>query len=115
VYRTPEIFGDGTQTNLCIVFSDPTAMKPWLACSVDRLPDLHYVGAAAGAVCVPLQSIGPDGFEDNVTDWALKQFQQHYGKAPPPQPSPSGLILTQSRTGWTRGDVSQRSSGCTSR
>lgn len=64
--------------NRCIVFTDPTAMKPWLVSAVDRLPDLHYVGAAAGAVCLPIQSFENDERVENVTDWALAQFRTHY-------------------------------------
>lgn len=66
-------------------------MKPWLACSVEQLPGLHYVGAAAGAVCLPLQFVGTDGYQDNITDWALKQFRDRYtsSKGIPLQPSPS--------------------------
>lgn len=53
-------------------------MKPWLVSAVDRLPDLHYVGAAAGAVCLPLQSFEVPEGADNITDWALNQFRAHY-------------------------------------
>lgn len=62
----------------CIVFTDPTGMKPWLISVVSRLPDLHYVGAAAGTVCVPRNTPGSKGDVDNVTDWALEQFRAHY-------------------------------------
>ena len=79
VYRTPEIFGDGTLTAPCIVVSDPSAQKPWMALAADRLPDLLFVGAAAGAVCLPRSTLSEgDTRHDNITDWALKQFQQHY-------------------------------------
>lgn len=50
---------DSLVENRCIVLTDPTAQKPWLVCAVDRIPDLHFVGAAAGAVCLPLHQ-----FED---------------------------------------------------
>lgn len=63
----------------CIVLTDPTAQKPWLACAVDRLPDLHFVGAAAGTVCLPAQRFEGDAkCVDNITDWALDQFKKHY-------------------------------------
>jgi predicted helicase len=77
--RTPKIFADGTARNRCLVLTDPTAQKPWMACSVDRLPDMHFVGAAAGTVCMPLKRYGAQGqIEDNITDWALDQFKKHY-------------------------------------
>ncbi|MEO5812090.1 MAG: type ISP restriction/modification enzyme [Rhodanobacter sp.] len=79
IYQQDSIFPIGKpESNKCVIVTDPSAMKPWLACSVDQLPDLHYVGAAAGAVCLPLQSVGIDGYQDNITDWALKQFKDRY-------------------------------------
>jgi len=40
---------------------------------------MHFVGAAAGTVCVPLERYGAQGqIEDNITDWALDQFKKHY-------------------------------------
>jgi predicted helicase len=68
--------------NPCIVVTDPTAMKPWLVCGVDKVPDLHYVGAAAGAVCLPLNGIESDRKQDNITDWALKKFKDRYKGEP---------------------------------
>jgi predicted helicase len=70
--------------NRCLVFTDPTAMKPWLVSAVDRLPDLHYVGAAAGTVCLPSKSFEAGEGVDNITDWALEQFRARYdtGKKP---------------------------------
>ena len=79
VYRTPDIFGDGSIESRCIVVSDPTAQKPWMTLASDRLPDLHFVGAAAGAVCLAAETIDEAGNRiDNITDWALAQFQKHY-------------------------------------
>ena len=44
-----ELFPSGSRAaNVCIVATDPTGMKPWLASAVALVPDLHYVGAAAG-------------------------------------------------------------------
>lgn len=81
-YQLPSIFGTGRAGNRCIVLTDATAQKPWMACAVDQVPDLHFVGAAAGTVCVPLQRLGSDGtLADNITDWALKQFAAHYANA----------------------------------
>ncbi len=77
--KTAGIFANGAARNRCVVLTDPTAQKPWMACSVDRLPDMHFVGAAAGTVCLPLERYGAHGqLEDNLTDWALDQFKKHY-------------------------------------
>ena len=78
-YQLPSIFGAGGVRNSCIVLTDATAQKPWMACAVNQVPDLHFVGAAAGTVCVPFQRLGSDAaLADNITDWALKQFAAHY-------------------------------------
>ena len=51
--------------------------------AVNRLPDLHFVGAAAGAVCFGQSTLTDDGQRlDNITDWALKQFGDHYKAGP---------------------------------
>jgi predicted helicase len=71
--------------NRCIVFTDPTGMKPWLISAVDHLPDLHYVGAAAGTVCMPIRSYEEMEGVDNITDWALEQFRIHYELAKKPK------------------------------
>ncbi len=79
VYRTPELFGDGTVRTPTVVITDPSAQKPWMCLAVNRLPDLHLVGAAAGSVCMPRSVVSAAGdLGENITHWALKQFQQHY-------------------------------------
>ncbi|HEX4954989.1 MAG TPA: type ISP restriction/modification enzyme [Thermoanaerobaculia bacterium] len=74
------MFPVGTQ-NQCIVLTDPTAQKPWLVLVVDDPPDLHLVGAAAGAVCLPLKTYDGVRSLDNITDWAVDQFTSHYAAA----------------------------------
>ena len=45
------------------------------------IPDLHLVGAGAGAQCFPFYTYSEDGTNrrENITDWALGQFQSQYG------------------------------------
>jgi predicted helicase len=63
-----------------IVFTDPTSQKPWLVAAVANIPDLHFVGAAAGTECLPLYRYSEDGTRhDNITDWALNKFRKQYG------------------------------------
>lgn len=79
VYQQDSIYPiEGLVSNRCIVLTDPTAQKPWLVCAVDRLPDLHFVGAAAGTVCLPAQRYEDDLSSDNITDWAHEQFKKNY-------------------------------------
>jgi predicted helicase len=82
IYQQDRLYPIDTKVeNTSIVFTDPAGQKPWLACIVDTLPDLHYVGAAAGTVCAPRYCFDSEGTRlDNITDWGLKQFQAHYEK-----------------------------------
>jgi predicted helicase len=74
----PQFFGAGGQErNRSIVFTDPTSQKPFMVNAVNECPDMHFVGAAAGAVVLPLVGGGGSAAE-NVTDWALDQFRKHY-------------------------------------
>lgn len=67
-----------------------------MSLAVDRLPDLHFVGAAAGAVCFGKTAIDESGQRvDNITDWALKQFGSHYKAGPGkrlPEPDKQGIF-----------------------
>ncbi len=66
-------------SNQSIVFSDPSAQKPFMTMSTDCCPDMHLVGAAAGSVVLPLKSIADGDTEAyNITDWGLEQFRKHY-------------------------------------
>ena len=79
-YRLPELFGaSGTRRVSTIVWSDPTSQKPFMCLAVDSLFDLHLVGAASGSVGASRSITSPDGDVDNITDWALDQFQSSYG------------------------------------
>lgn len=50
-----------------------------MACALDHLPDLHFVGAASGTVCLALETLGDKGSkQENITDWALDQFKKHF-------------------------------------
>ena len=79
-YQLPSMFGRGP--NPTLIFTDPFAQKPWMALSVDGVPDLHLVGAAAAAICTSRFRFNKEGDRlDNITDWALKSFADRYGKA----------------------------------
>ncbi len=80
--QTKAIFGnDGKNENTTIVFTDPTSQKPWMVTAADRVVDMHLVGAAAGASCLPRYRYSVSGDRvDNITDWALTKFKKRYGK-----------------------------------
>ncbi len=55
--------------------------KPFMALVSNVIPDLHLVGAGANAQCFPYYTYSEDGTDrrENITDWALSQFQATYG------------------------------------
>ncbi|MDP2827379.1 MAG: type ISP restriction/modification enzyme, partial [Sulfuricellaceae bacterium] len=85
-YFTTRLFGEsGQAVNRSLVLTDAGSQKPFMVQAVDSVLDYHYVGAAAAAVAMSLERIDSEGRRvDNLTDWALKQFRQHYE-----QPSPA--------------------------
>jgi predicted helicase len=92
LYQQDSIFPVlGEWDNKVIVYTQPGSQKPFMACSASTLPDLHFVGAAAGTECLPFWRYEEGQRVDNITDWALKQFTAHYKSAEPsPQRSPGG-------------------------
>jgi len=79
-YRQTSIFPIGKNSKNCvIVFTDPTAQKPWMTLASNYLVDLHLVGSGAGSVCLPLYRYTSSGERiDNITDWAVDQFRVAY-------------------------------------
>jgi predicted helicase len=60
--------------------------KDFNVLAADKLVDYHFNG---DSFCFPKFCIDESGNRaDNITDWALKQFRQHY-EQPSPQPSPA--------------------------
>jgi predicted helicase len=50
-----------------------------MAFASTTLGDLHLVGSASGAECLPLFVYDKEGERhDNITDWSLDQFRSHY-------------------------------------
>lgn len=80
LYQQDSIFPVcGQWKNTVIVYTNPGSQKPFMACAVSVLPDLCFVGGAAGTQCLPLYRYQDGRRVQNITDWALRQFQQHYG------------------------------------
>jgi predicted helicase len=92
IYQQDSIFPvEGAWDNKAIVYTQPGSQKPFMTCSVSTLPDLCFVGAAAGTGCLPFWRYESGNRVENITDWALKQFTAHYkATEPSPQPSPGG-------------------------
>ena len=64
--------------NLIVSLSGMADNKPFQCLATNALPDLHLTGDSQ---CFPLYTYALDGRlrRDNVTDWALAQFQAQYG------------------------------------
>jgi predicted helicase len=83
LYQQDQIFPvRGEWANTAIAYTQPGSQKDFMVCAVSRLPDLHFVGAAAGSECLPLYRYEDGQRHDNITDWALKQFTSHYKAGP---------------------------------
>jgi hypothetical protein len=66
------------KANITILHTAPDSQKPFLVYVGKCIPDLHFVGAAAGTTCLPLYRYDKEGERhDNITDWGLRQFQSH--------------------------------------
>lgn len=74
-YQWPEIFPIAeNRENLAICVNVGNA--PFNVLAVDKVTDYHLNGDAQ---CLPLYRYTADGERvDNITDWALAQFRQHY-------------------------------------
>jgi len=76
-------FPDGSKSqNLAITLTGKAGEKPFMALIVDTFPDSHITGAGTNAQCFPFYVYDEDGTNrrENITDWALSQFQEHYGE-----------------------------------
>ncbi len=79
VYQWASILPSRTDANRLILYTQPGSQKPFMVGAADTMCDLHFVGAAAGSECLPLTRYNNVGCRtDNITDWALDQFKQHY-------------------------------------
>jgi len=80
-YQIPNIFPlyQKQENKLITTMGDSTG-KPFFVLSINSLPDLNFVSPASGGTrCLPLYRYDSKGNRiENITDWGLKQFQNHY-------------------------------------
>ena len=97
-YLQPYFFptAEAEEENRVICVTDKGSDKPFMTLMTDTIPDLHVTGAATSAQCFPFYVYDEDGTNrrENITDWALEQFQMHYGA------SGSGPEQASSITKW---------------
>jgi predicted helicase len=79
-YQQHKFFPNPETKNLAISMTAIGSEKPFMCLMTAHLCDLHFNGAGAGAQCFPLYVYSEDGSgqQDNISDWALKEFQTHY-------------------------------------
>ncbi|MDZ4878755.1 MAG: hypothetical protein CLLPBCKN_008192 [Chroococcidiopsis cubana SAG 39.79] len=74
-YQLGQVFDRNCQ-NLLIGFTAPGSTKSFMTLASDRIPDYHLIGDSQ---CLPLYCYDENGDRvDNITDWGLEQFQNHY-------------------------------------
>jgi predicted helicase len=63
--------------NIAIHCTDAGTQSPFMLIATDKVPDSHLVGTTAK--CLSLYRYDENGNRiDNITDWGLTQFQNHY-------------------------------------
>lgn len=65
--------------NRAICFSDVGSRSGYVSMGINGPADLHFGAAVDGYQQVPLWRFVDGDKTDNITDWALKQFRDHYG------------------------------------
>lgn len=74
-----EEFFPAGKSNAAICFSDAGSRTNYVVLAVGGVADLHFGSSIDAYQQVPLARFDSAGNRaDNITDWALKQFQQHY-------------------------------------
>jgi predicted helicase len=81
--QIPAIFplkGDLEEQNRVITTMGDCSGKPFFVLCIKVLPDLNFVSPASGGTrCLPLYRYDQNGNRlDNITDWALQVFMDHY-------------------------------------
>jgi predicted helicase len=79
-YRLPSVFPLGLERNdnLVICLSGIGSSKPFHCLATNLIPCLDVLEKTQ---CFPYYTYNPDGSgrKENITDWALEQFREHYG------------------------------------
>jgi len=72
---------DTAQENKVLCVSDCGFRRPFSVLATDAIPDLHVCSSADAYQCFPFYVYDEDGSNrrENIIDWALDQFQSHYG------------------------------------
>ncbi|MGH8145113.1 MAG: type ISP restriction/modification enzyme [Rhodanobacteraceae bacterium] len=75
----PRCFPKSSERNLAITVMGDSSGKPYFTLAIDCVPDYNFVSPASGGTqTFPLTRFDGNARVDNITDWALKQFKDHY-------------------------------------
>jgi predicted helicase len=92
-YRLPHLFHDGV-TNPGIIVSDKGWRSEFSVLASEWLPDLHALATQDGFQVVTRYRHNSSGERlDNITDWALKQFNSRYEMRSPKLASTSAWAM----------------------
>ncbi len=71
---------ESEETNVAITVTSIASEKPFMTLMIRGLADLHLASPGCGTQCFPFYIYDEDGSnrQENITDWALTQFREHY-------------------------------------
>lgn len=109
-YQMFHIFPDKNADNKVIGFMGQSTDKPFAVISSKLIPDLNCISPASGGTqCLPLYRFDEKGDRiENITDWALERFREHYLPSPPaplPQERGARAGLGFVQENWTDADL----------
>jgi predicted helicase len=72
---------ESEQSNTTIIVSDHGYRSPFSTMISNTITDMHLCASTDAFQCFPFYTYDPDGTnrQENITDWALAQFQAAYG------------------------------------
>ena len=79
VYSLPEIFSARTTNQRALVVTGVGMRSPFAILAARDVPEQHLGASTDAFQVVPWLVNGYDGPRENVTDWALARFREHYG------------------------------------
>jgi predicted helicase len=79
-YQQHRFFPTNTSENVCFCINDIGYRSPLAILVTDCVPDLHVLAGSDGFQCFPFYRYNEDGTNrrENITDWALDEFSNHY-------------------------------------
>ncbi len=88
--------------NQVICLTGNGSEKPFMILLCNNITDLHLNGAGCSTQCFSFYTYNKDGTnrQENITDWALKEYQNYYKNEAPPAPLKKGGVREDQITKW---------------